>query len=231
MESLGKFSLYLHILAGVITLVAGPIAIFGQNRLKLHRVSGRLFYYAMLVVVITSIIGFIKYPTVTFYQFLLGIALLVGYHAIRGVRSILIMKRKLVPGAIDRAMYRTLGITGIVMLSAATWHYTQGSNVAFPILFGVFGFGALNDARQAAKLFANAQQLDGRWWMKLHISSMFAAFTASTTAFAVNAADFAPWYVQWFAPTLILVPVQIYFLKQRGLTSRQLRGTKAAALV
>ncbi|MEM1215895.1 MAG: hypothetical protein AAGJ82_09435 [Bacteroidota bacterium] len=222
MELLGKLSLIIHIIAGIITLIAGPIAIFGQNRTRLHQVAGRAFYYAMLVVVVTSIIGFLKYPTATFYQFLLGIAITVGYHVVRGVRAILILKKRFRWGALDRYMAHLMLVTGTAMLAAGAWHSLQGSNIAFPILFTVFGIGALNDARMSFKLNKVADQLNARWLMRLHIMAMFAAFIASTTAFAVNVGAVMPWYIQWFAPTILLVPVQIYYLKKRGLTSKQL---------
>jgi hypothetical protein len=51
-------------------------------------------------------------------------------------------------------------------------------------------------------------------WIRLHTSTMLGAFTASSTAFTVNAAPFLPWWAQWFGPTLILLPIQFYFGKK-----------------
>ena len=76
--SLGTLSLIIHIVAGVLTLIAGPIAIFANRKyLKLHKIAGNVFFYAMLVVCVSAVIGFLKRPDQVFFQFLLGIAILV----------------------------------------------------------------------------------------------------------------------------------------------------------
>jgi hypothetical protein len=63
-------------------------------------------------------------------------------------------------------------------------------------------------------MLLRADQLAPMVWYKLHVATMLGAFTASTTAFTVNAAHFLPWYIQWFGPTLALLPLQFYFAKK-----------------
>ena len=102
MEVLGNVSLWIHIAAGIITLIAGPIALFYNKNNEKHKLVGKIFFYAMVIVVITSVTGFIKRPTVVFFQFLLGISFLVSYHIIRGIRGIRFMKGNLTPSSFDR---------------------------------------------------------------------------------------------------------------------------------
>ena len=97
------------------------------------------------------------------------------------------------------------------MAGMSVWHFQQGSMVAIPILFAVFSFMALADTRRNIILFRNPAVYHRLDWMRLHASTMLGAFTASTTAFTVNAAHFLPWWAQWFGPALLLLPVQIYF--------------------
>lgn len=222
MEFLGKLSLYIHILAGIITLVAGPIAIWGNSNMRIHRWSGKLFFYAMVIVVVTSVIGFIKHPTSVFHQFLLGISIIVGYNVFRGVRSILIMKKLKSWSSIDLLGLKVFLYGSVAMLIYGVYFLAFGGSTPMGILFSVFGFFSIKDARAFIKVIPNALA-DSRWWFMYHINSMFAAFMASTTAFAVNAASFAPWYIQWFAPTLILLPVQFYFLHKRRVSRRHLQ--------
>ena len=93
MELLGKILLLIHIIAGVSTLITGPIAIFYNFKdPKKHRIVGKTFFYAMLVVVFSAILGFLKHPHHVFMQFLLGLSLLVLAGIFRGVRSIFLMK-------------------------------------------------------------------------------------------------------------------------------------------
>jgi hypothetical protein len=192
-------------------LLAGPIAIFYNFKdPRNHRLAGKIFYYAMLWVVITSVVGFLKRPEVAFYQFLLGISLMVLAGMLRGVRSIFLMKGAAV-SRFDWGYTVLLGLNSLYMLGMSAWHFSAGTMVAIPILFSVFGTTSLMDIRTNWKTFSQPEKLGRLDWMNLHSMSMIGAFIASTTAFTVNAAHFLPWWAQWFGPTILLVPVQIYF--------------------
>ena len=217
MALLGKIVLIIHIIAGVSTLITGPIAIFYNFKdPRKHRLVGKAFFYAMLIVGFSAVGGYLKRPDSAFMQFLMGIAIIVLTGIFRGVRTIALMKG----GAVRRFDFvytGVLGIGGLWMAGMSVWHFQQGTMIAIPILFAVFGAMALNDTWQNVRTFTQPTALHRLDWMRLHASTMIGAFTASTTAFTVNAAHFLPWWVQWFGPTLLLVPVQIYF-------GRQLKG-------
>jgi hypothetical protein len=144
----------------------------------------------------------------------LGIAVLVLGDIMRGTRAILFMKKRAQVGRIDYAYAGLLGVFSIWMLGMAAWHFSKGTMIAFPILFGVFGTGALRNTQLNYKLFRAPQLVSGNQWYLVHVSSMIGAFIASTTAFTVNVAHGLPWYLQWFGPTLLLVPVLIYFQRK-----------------
>lgn len=214
LDFFSKLSLYIHIVAGTLTLITGPIAIFYNFKdVRKHRAVGKVFYYAMLVVAISAIIGFFKRPDAVFFQFLLGIALLVLAGIFRGVRSIFLMKGARV-NSFDWAYTTLLGLNAVFMLSMSAWHISAGTMIAFPILFGVFGAMSAGDTWVNWKSFRNPAALDRLDWIKLHLGTMLGAFTASTTAFTVNSAHFLPWWAQWFGPTILLVPLQFYFAKK-----------------
>ncbi|MBK8556821.1 MAG: hypothetical protein IPL65_14075 [Lewinellaceae bacterium] len=221
MEILGKASLYVHILAGTLTLLAGPVAILYNFKDKQkHKIAGKIFFYAMLVVTVTAWVGYLKRPDVVFFQFLLGISMIVLAGILRGVRSIRFMKGAAIRWY-DHFYTLMLALFGIWMVYKSVWHFNAGTMIAFPILFGVFGLGAINDARRNWMLFDQGESVPAQTWYLLHVSTMLGAFTAATTAFTVNAAHFLPWYLQWFGPTLLIVPLQIYF-------GRKLRKKPAA---
>lgn len=210
LEFLGSLVRYIHIIAGSVTLIAGPIAIFYNFKdPRKHRIVGKVFFYAMLVVAISAIMAFFKHPDKVFFQFLLGIAVLVLAGIFRGVRSIFLMKGATVYW-FDFAYTALLGLNGMWMLRQALFQL-HGENVAFPILFTVFGVMSLSDTWTNWRTFTRPDSLHHFDWMRLHLSTMLGAFTASTTAFTVNAAPFLPWWAQWFGPTLLIVPLQIYF--------------------
>lgn len=214
MKLLTDLNLLIHIIAGTITLLTGPIAIFYNFRdVRRHRLVGKVFYYAMLVVAFTAILSFFRRPDQVFAQFLLGISLLVLAGIFRGVRSIFLMKGASV-STFDWAYTVLLGANAVFMLGMAVWHLFNGTMIAFPILFGVFGLISASDTWTNWKTFRHPAALHRLDWMRLHLGTMLGAFTASTTAFTVNAAPFLPWWAQWFGPTLLLLPLQFYFGKK-----------------
>ena len=220
MELTAKISLFIHILAGALTLIAGPIALFYQKKNRLHRLAGKVFMYSMVVVIITSVFAFIRHPHVVFYQFLFALSILVTFNLWQGVRSILFMKGAH-PSQFDQSLIWVFIFTGAAMIFAAVWYYLNGAEIAFPILFGVFGLLVLSSSLKFRR-FLEAENISSGWWFRNHIDAMMGAFIASTTAFTVNAADFLPWYLQWFGPAIVLQPLVIYFLNQRKLTKKQL---------
>jgi uncharacterized membrane protein len=214
MELLGKIALFIHILAGILTLITGPIAIFYNfKNTKRHRQVGKIFFWAMMVVCFSAVIGWAKHYNVDFYQFLLSIAIIVFAGILRGVRTIQIMKGGNVL-RFDFLYTWLLGAFGLWMFGMAYYSHQNGSMIAIPILFGIFGLGALNDTKTNFRIFNQPDLVPKSEWLKLHISTMLGAFTASSTAFTVNAAHFLPWYIQWFGPTILLLPLQFYWGKK-----------------
>lgn len=211
-EILAQVILSIHVIAGASTLVTGPIAIFYNFRdPRKHRIVGKVFFYAMFIVATSAIFMFLKQPERIFLQFLLGISLLVLAGIFRGVRSIFLMKGGKV-SSFDWAYTALLGLNAVFMLSMSAWHFAAGTMIAFPILFGVFGTMCALDTWKNWKIFNNPEILHKLDWMRLHLTTMLGAFTASTTAFTVNVApEFMPWWAQWFGPTLLLLPFQFYF--------------------
>jgi hypothetical protein len=213
MSLLVSLHLILHITAGVSTLIAGPIAIFYNfKQVRYHRIAGKVFFYAMLYVCASAIAGYFRRPDLMFYQFLLGIAILVLAGILRGVRAIRLMKGDAVR-PVDWVYTVGLGLFGCWMVGRTVACFlTGGDEPIIPILFGVFGVAALSDVRRNTRMFLQATTRSRLDWYRLHVSSMLGAFTASTTAFMVNVVGASlPWYIVWFGPTIVLLPLQIYF--------------------
>ncbi len=222
MEIAGKISLIVHILAGLTTLLAGPLAIFYRfNDTQKHRRAGKIFFYAMAIVCLTAIGGYLKYPGQPFFQFLLGVAAIVFGGVMRGVRAMQIMQGSTVR-PLDFVYTALVGVFGVWMVAMAIWHFSNGSPSFFPVLFAIFGLMGLSGARLNYRYFSRPAVVHPLDWYQLHVGSMLGAFTASTTAFTVNSAHFLPWYLQWFGPALVLLPLQIYF-------ARQIKGQKQRA--
>ncbi len=203
--------LIIHVAAGITTLVSGPFAIFYNWRnVRAHRLAGKVFLYAMLIVCISSIVTFARHPEVVFYQFLFGLAWIVLAGVVRGVRAIFLMKGAVAHWA-DIAIIATTAIAGMFMTSYGLQILSTNGVGAFSVLFCVFGLGGMMDAYNWWRKTAKIESVVALDWLMEHKSSMLGSFIASTTAFTVNIGQALPWYIQWFGPTLLLLPVSIYF--------------------
>jgi uncharacterized membrane protein len=215
MSILIKILLILHVAGGITTLMSGPIAIFfNWNNTKAHRAAGKIFFIAMLVVCFSSILTFARHPEKVFYQFLFGLAFVVLAQLVRGVRAIFLMKRRPVLPLLDYGLLLTSLAAGVGMVGMSVYLLRQPELLPFTILFGVFGSGSIADGIKWWQHLRKIEQIQPMKWLELHTSSMIGSFIASTTAFTVNVAHFLPWYAQWFGPTVLLVPVSIYFGKK-----------------
>lgn len=220
MDIPGIVSQFIHVFAGTLTLVTGPLAIFYNSKNpRRHRQAGKVFFYAMLGVCATSVAGYLKRPDQVFFQFLLGIAAIVLVNIVRGVRAIRLMQGATVR-ALDFGGLTLMGGAGLWMLGKSLGYAVAGTPMALAVLFGIFGFAAVLDTGATLRCFIYPQRMHRLDWYRMHVGSMLGAFTAATTAFTVNAASFLPWYFQWFGPVLLILPLQIYY-------GRKIKGEKA----
>ncbi len=210
--TLATLSTIIHIVAGTTTLITGPIALMtNRRRTRSHRLVGMIFFVAMNIVCISAVIGYLKRPNLVFYQFLLGISVFVWAGILRGVRAIKLMHGSRVFW-FDYAYTTALGIFSVWMLAQGIKHFKNPDLRIFGILFVVFGISAVGDVIKNIKMFKNWETVHRLEWLRLHSMSMTGAFIASTTAFTVNiGGDVLPWYIQWFGPTIALVPLQIHW--------------------
>lgn len=207
---LGQTTRIIHIIAGVSTLIAGPIAIFYNfKNVQKHRLAGRTFFWSMMVVCLFAEIGFLKRFDLPFFQFLGALAWLVFLNMLGGLRAIRLFKG--VPVSVnDHWLPRAQWAVGAVMVVCGVWYFTKGSNLLpIAILFNVFGVLLVRQGFQWQKMLT--QTVVPITWYRMHIGQMITGFIASTTAFTVQTCHFLPWFVQWFGPTILLAPVAKYF--------------------
>jgi uncharacterized membrane protein len=219
MEFWGTISLYIHIIAGTLTLLAGPIAIFynGDNT-KLHKVWGKIFLWAMGIVTTTAIFGFIQHPTHVFFQFLGGLSLIVIFNLYKAIRAIQ-FRKKLSVSNLDKVVFYLSGMVAFLFTGMAFYGFIFKNGGAVYILLMVFGLALFLDLRGLLRLVRN-ESTTAKNWFKQHIGGMLGAFTASTTAFMVNVDSGLPWYLAWFGPAIIIQPLVFYFFKKYRLNDK-----------
>ena len=204
MEIVYKTTLCLHILSGFLALLCGCVSVISKKGGKLHRNSGKVFFYSMLAVCFTSVyIAIVKDNT-----FLLSIGIFSFYLNYFGYMAI--RDKSLRPKPLD----------WLVLLAAAvnSFFMVYSMNTVLMVFGAMCFFGIIQDLRTSIAVL-QGKPLAKLMWLRRHIGMMMGAFIATTTAFlVVNMAFFAPlhlpaWFA-WLLPTFILLPLIVYFTRK-----------------
>lgn len=208
MEIFNTVSLYLHIISGHLALGFGLAAMILKKGSRKHKASGRIFFYSMLGVSFTGIsISIIKE-----IPFLLHIAIFVFYQTYAGFRAI--QNKSLKPNSLDILVLVAAGINGVFMI----W--------SLKIVLMVFGAISLllflQDTAAYIKLFKGISLRKNAWLVK-HIGMMIGSYIGTIAAFiVVNIQSSAFAVYLWLVPTVLFIPVMIYWQRRASTKSVKL---------
>lgn len=211
--SMHQSFLYTHILFGSITLLCGLIALIVRKGHRLHIQSGKIFYWSMVLVAITSfVLAIIK-----FNPFLLAIGIFTLYMNVRGRRYIFYNRliNSYTPKAMDTwPVYIGLVTSIFMLLFPLYYRFLYGDSNIF--VLAVFGLILLLNVRTDLKILKANKTFEpnNKLWISKHIGMMTGAYIASTTAFLVNAVHIEPSWILWLLPTLIGVPYIFISIKK-----------------
>ncbi len=202
MELLMRMMLIFHIASGTTALLAGPVAMTSRKGGQLHRISGRVYAFAMLGVFITAIaIGLYKS-----LAFLLIIALFSGFLVASGYRAIY-QKNLRRDGAqpLDWALCAFGGASAVLLLFWGVREFAWMGH-SFGVVSLVFGILlSASVFREVRKLVHPPQ--DPRHWILAHIFGMGGGYIATATAFLVVNNHTLPPIAAWLLPTAIGIPL------------------------
>jgi uncharacterized membrane protein len=209
------FFLPLHIASGSIALLAGLVAIVAKKGARLHRLSGKVYFYAMCGVAASAF-----YLSVYKHiPFLFNIGVMSFYFTYTGFRSV--KNKKAIPGTMDK-----LVLFANLLASTVQLYMGFSGGGVLPLFFGALGgFIGVQDAKI---YFFKAQDapVNKKLWLIRHIGRMSGAYISTLTAFlVVNLRDVPVHsYVVWIAPTIIGVPLIV-------MTVRRHIGRKSVATI
>jgi len=190
------FLLVLHVASGFTALGFGLIAICSKPGQGVHLLTGRVFYWSMLLIAFSAVV----LSAFRLNVFLLLIAFFALYNNVSGYRSI--RNKSLRPAAFDWTITAIGLITGIVMVSTM--------NVVLLVFGGISLSLAIGDCIAYTKILKGKEAPRFAWLVK-HIGMMTGAYIATFTAFVVVNIDFVqPAWIPWLAPTAAGVPLLIY---------------------
>ncbi|RAP34584.1 hypothetical protein DID77_00750 [Candidatus Marinamargulisbacteria bacterium SCGC AG-439-L15] len=194
-----------HIIAGITALLTGYTSLLSKKGSPIHVKSGRIYMWAMLLVVTTAFPISVLRPN----PFLFCIAIFSGYLTYVGVRSV-IQKSCFIKGVdywVSGTMFATsiLAYTTIFLLP-----YGQTLPEGFATISLVFA--SIACLLSSSELFLSKWVWGKSSYLEKHNSFINGALLSTTTAVLVtlNARLGLPNIVIWLGPTILVTPLIFY---------------------
>lgn len=210
MSFVGEWTLWLHIAAGAVAVLAGIGALVTTKGGQRHRLSGKLFVASMAVVVATVFVLVLVDPT-RFRVILALVGVFSGYLAFSGYR-VLARKRPVdEPDGLD--WVAAAGVV-FVCLALSGWGVARLlGGASFGVVMVVFGGIGVTFGTLDLRTFRDGGRES---WMVGHLQRMVAAFIATVSA--VSAVNLTPTLgiLAWLWPTAVGIPLIAYWSNEYG---------------
>ena len=193
MEKTIQILIYIHAAFGGIALLAGLVSIIAKKGKNIHRKSGLIFFYSMMLSGIIAMIVAVLPNHESPFLFAVGIFSL--YFVLTGNRA-LNFKRKNPDLKIDKLISIIMITTGVLMILLPII-LTKSINIVL-VVYAIVGIiFSVSDLI----IFRNPERLR-KGWLKLHLGKMLGGYISATTAFVV-VNEFFPSFYGWFIPGIV----------------------------
>ncbi|QCR24134.1 hypothetical protein [Pontibacter sp. SGAir0037] len=229
METLFTTLLIFHIAAGTAGLISGPVSMLNRKGGKQHRLTGKVFFYAMMLVAATAIIMSILPHHHS--PFLLIIGVFSAYLVSTGYRVLYLkgLATGQKPKRLDWAISITMAVfAAYFIFSGLAGTMSSSFGNSSNIVSIVFGSIALLLVAKDVRKYTKAPA-DKSFWLYDHITRMIAGNIAAYTAFLVVNNTVLPPVVAWLGPTVIGSAVISFFITKYKLKAR--KGKAAAEIL
>lgn len=193
-------TLWVHVAAGVVALVAGLAAMATEKGGPRHRRAGRTYVVAMAVVVTTAV----PLALVEGNYFLFAIAVFSGYLVLVGYR--VIARKRPTPGeaaTVDWVAHLGMVVTGVGMVALGGYDLATGDPLGTVlVVFGVIGLAL--SVRELRSIYRPPDR--PRAWFYRHIVFVAGAYIATVTAAVTVNLETLPPVVRWVGPTVVGTP-------------------------
>ncbi len=200
-----KTLLVIHIFAGVIALLSAALALSTENGKKFHVLSGKFYFWAMVLIFLTAI----PMSIINSNVFLFLIAIFSFYLAFSGKRFA--RNRKGIPARLDLIAVNFMFLSGAGMWILAIIFFINNDSQFITLI--VFGFLALFLGYGDFQTFKN-QTATGKERIAKHLTNMMGGTIAVVTAVLVVNPPADPEWVWWILPTVLITPVITWWNKK-----------------
>ncbi|WP_080238272.1 DUF2306 domain-containing protein [Spirosoma rigui] len=196
-----------HIATGSLALLVGLIPMFSRKGNRLHKQTGLVFVYCMIVVAITALLLCALQPVKMMRLFLTGIAVFSFYLTMTGWRAT--QRKTTGPGVVDWILaYATLAVS-VAMTGYGAYLLLFTDASFFPVVFSFFGVLTGVFARKDIAVYK--RPVEKLHWFFQHITRMGGAYIATFTAALVTnmdrliPANSPDWIITagWIAPSIV----------------------------
>lgn len=208
-ELIFKIFLFAHIAAGSTALLTGLIALILKKKRGAHSKVGYVFHICMLIVALSAFVMAILHTS--YFLFVVGVFSF--YLTFTGYRSIVFLRGISKPNWLDKSV---MILAAILMLGVTAKFLINHpfSFTGFSAVIIVFDIILAKSLIQDYKIFNSQKIITKNNWLIKHITRMIPAYIATTTAFLVVNVNYKYPVVIWLAPTVLFVPVIIYYVKK-----------------
>ncbi len=197
----------IHIISGVIALASAASALSFKKGKNRHILSGKIFFWAMLVIFITAIPMSIINENI----FLFFVAIFSFYLAFSGMRFG--RNRTGIATPLDWIAVGLMIFSGVGMWLLAV-NYFVNDNSQYIVLL-VFGFLAIGLGYNNFRTYRN-KTATGKERIEKHLTNMMGGTIAVITAVLVVNPPSDPEWVWWVLPTALIVPAIFWWVRKVG---------------
>lgn len=192
----------IHIIAGSLTLLSGLIAITSKKGQTTHRISGKVFFWAMTVTTLLGLNAGIFRPN---YQIFIPIAIISFYQVASGYRILFIktLHKGQQPAVVDWAL--TIGM----LLTSFAFVFLGVMKLENDLFYSIvlFSFSTIGLYCCGEDLYNYLKKPKNKfYWLFIHIFRMSHGFIAALTAFLVNNSKLLPFVPQVL---LLIIPIAV----------------------
>ena len=188
----------IHITSGSIALFSAALAISTEKGKKIHVLSGKSYFWGMVLIFLTAI----PMSIINSNVFLFLVAIFSFYLAFSGMRFA--RNRSGVPTRVDLIAVNFMFLSGAGMWILAIIFFVNNDSQFITLI--VFGLLALSLGYGDFRTFKN-ETAKGKERIAKHLTNMMGGTIAIVTAVLVVNPPTDPEWVWWILPTFLITPL------------------------
>ena len=203
--------LFIHIIAGSVSLLAAALAVVSAKGKKVHIWAGRTYFWGMFLIFITAIP--MSIVTNNLFNFLVAIfSFYLAYAGMRFARN-----RTGIANIFDWVAVGLMILSGMVMWCLAIYYFINNNSQYITLI--IFGFIAISLGYTDFRGYRNKSAI-GKQRIARHLTNMLAGTIAVITAVLVTNIYIEPVFILWILPTIVITPIIFWWNRKYTVSNK-----------